>query len=82
LEEQNISWGYWNYKNFRGNDTAQSIYYLAPGNEFVDLIDRFQAGEPFSSFSEQNLQQALESLKTSEFRVKTDLKNLLTESFN
>ncbi len=82
LEEQDISWGYWNYKNLRGKDTAQSIYYMAPGNEFLNLIDRLKAGESFSNFSEQDLQQALESLKTSNFCVKTDLKNLLEESFD
>lgn len=82
LEEQSLNWNYWNYKNIQGKPDTQAVYYTTSDNKFLQIVSKMSGGKKFSSFSESELNLALESLKTSNFFVKQELKVLLINSFN
>ncbi|NOX34221.1 MAG: glycoside hydrolase family 5 protein [Deltaproteobacteria bacterium] len=82
LEELNLHWTYWNYKNLRGKPDTQAIYYSTPNNKFIRLISKIKKSKrTFSSFTKQNLREALEFLQTVNFSEKHQLKELLTEFY-
>lgn len=82
FEEQSLNWNYWNYKNIKGVPDTQAVYYTTTDNKFLQIISKMSEGEKLSSFPESEISLALESLKTSNFFVKQELKELLINSFN
>ncbi len=79
LKEQNLNWIYYHYKNKKGVSDTWEIYYTPPNNAFRQLAEEIMKRKSISSFSNAELTKALETLKTSNCRVKLKLKNLLTK---
>lgn len=81
FEELNLSWNYWTYKSFRGITDGQALYYNRPDSKIIQLISEIKKSKrAFSTFTKQDLKEALESLQTANFVVKRELKELLTNS--
>jgi len=75
-----LNWIYWNYKNIKGRNDSQAIYYTDSTNEFLKLISEIDNGKSISNFTDNEINQALESLRTSYFNQKDNLRDLLISS--
>jgi aryl-phospho-beta-D-glucosidase BglC (GH1 family) len=80
LEEHNLGWNYWHYKNLKGYSDTQAIYYTDNNNKYLQLMYALKQGADFSSFTSEQIGTVLESLETSCFFVKQELKNLIINS--
>lgn len=81
--ELNLHWTYWNYKNLKGKSDTQAIYYAPPGYKFLTLTRTLtKSKKTFLDLDDNKLKEALESLKTTYFYEKTNLKMLLTNALH
>ena len=76
LEELGLNWCYYDYKNIKGLKGTWSIYYSAPDHPIAQLVQELDE-KPLSSLTENEINQALESLETHNFHERTKLKDLL-----
>ncbi|MBI5149304.1 MAG: glycoside hydrolase family 5 protein [Candidatus Omnitrophica bacterium] len=77
LEGLKLHWGYWHYKNIKGNTQTQAIYHAQPENPFFQLMKGSGKGKVLSMLPAAERDKALGSLETSGFHEKTQLKQLL-----
>lgn len=77
LEEEQLSWVYWNYFNYSGRSDSQALYYLPPGNPFLDVAGQWRTAGNIEAFTDAELEQALNGLSLSHAVRKQPLWDLL-----
>jgi|GEM_PF-2454000 len=83
LEEAELHWTYYNFKNLKGKSDTQAVFYCDPRSSIFQVY-RLLESDYTSLFHLDNgeLQAALFSLETEFFVAKDQLKNLLSESLS